>query len=145
MLRSLFLLIAAISFGLGISLPLVRLEKLYFFTETPSLITVIAGLWNDGSMGLSMVIALFSIVFPIAKLYSAFHATLNERALPGWITMLGKWSLMDVLLVAIIIFAAKTSGLATAFAQPGIWFYMASTIFSALAMSKVVRSASLPR
>ena len=134
-----FLLSAAISFGLGISLPLVRLEKLYFFTETPSLINVIAGLWDDGNFALSAVIALFSIVFPITKLFSAFHATLNARQLPNWITVLGKWSLMDVLLVAILIFAAKTSGFATAFAQPGIWFYMASTIFSAIAVSKFMR------
>lgn len=140
MLRSLFLLIAAVSFGLGISLPLVRLEKLYFFTETPSLIDVISGLWNEGSVALSAVIVLFSIIFPLAKLYSAFHALLKERELPGWIMMLGRWSLMDVLLVAILIFAAKTSGFASAFAQPGIWFYMASTIFSALAVSKLVRS-----
>jgi paraquat-inducible protein A len=140
MLRSLFLLVAAISFGLGISLPLVRLEKLYIFTETPSLLNVISGLWSEGNVVLSAVIVLFSIVFPTAKLYSAFHATLNERELPGWIMMLGKWSLMDVLLVAILVFAAKTSGFATAFAQPGIWFYMASTIFSALAVSKFVRS-----
>ncbi len=81
-------------------------------------------------MLLSVVIVLFSIVFPTAKLYSAFHSMLNERDLPGWIAILGKWSLMDVLLVAILIFAAKTSGLASAFAQPGIWFYMA---FSSMA------------
>ena len=139
MLRSLFLLTAAISFGLGISLPLVRLEKLYFFTETPSLLDVIAGLWVEGNVLLSLVIVLFSIVFPTAKLYSAFHSMLNERDLPGWIAILGKWSLMDVLLVAILIFAAKTSGFASAFAQPGIWFYMASTLFSAIAVSKFLR------
>ncbi|MCP4071627.1 MAG: paraquat-inducible protein A [Hyphomicrobiales bacterium] len=140
MLRSLFLLGAAISFGLGISLPLVRLEKLYFFTETPSLIDVISGLWIEGNNVLSVIVILFSIVFPTAKLYSAFHSALNARDLPGWIAILGKWSLMDVLLVAILIFAAKTSGFASAFAQPGIWFYMASTLFSALAVSKFMRS-----
>ena len=140
MLRSMFLLIAAISFGLGISLPLVRLERLYFFTETPSLINVIAGLWNESNFALSAIIALFSVVFPITKLFTAFHTTLNAGELPNWITVLGKWSLMDVLLVAILIFAAKTSGFASAFAQPGIWFYMASTIFSAIAVSKFMRS-----
>ena len=139
MFRSLFLLIASISFGLGISLPLVRLEKLYFFTETPSLINVISGLWQEGSIALSAIIVLFSIIFPTVKLYTAFYAMLHERALPGWVTMLGKWSLMDVLLVAILIFAAKTSGFASAFAQPGIWFYMASTIFSAISVSKYIR------
>lgn len=139
MIRSLFLLIAAISFGLGIALPLFQLERLYIFSETPSLLDILVGLWRDGSFLLSAVIGLFSIAFPIIKLFSAFHATLNERELPNWIMMLGKWSLMDVLLVAILIFAAKTSGFASAFAQPGIWFYMASTICSAIAVSKYVR------
>ncbi len=139
MLRSLFLLIAAISFGLGISLPLVQMERLYFFTETPSLLDVISGLWSEGNILITIVVAMFSILFPILKLLSAFHATMNERQLPAWVSMLGKWSLVDVMLVAILIFAAKTSGLATAIAQPGIWFYMASAIFSALAVSKFVR------
>ena len=139
MLRSLLLLTASICFGLGICLPLVRLERLYFFTETPSLINMIYGLWNDNNIALSIVVIMFSVVFPFAKLFSAFHSTLNEARLPGWITVLGKWSLMDVLLVAILIFAAKTSGFATAFAQPGIWFYMASTILTAISVSKFVR------
>ncbi len=138
-LRSVFLLIAAISFGLGISLPLVQMERLYFFTETPSLLNVITGLWSEGNILITIVVAMFSILFPILKLLSAFHATMNERKLPAWVSMLGKWSLVDVMLVAILIFAAKTSGLATAIAQPGIWFYMASAIFSALAVSKFVR------
>ncbi len=139
MLRPLFLLIASISFGMGISLPLVRLEKLYFFTEAPSLINVITGLWNEGSFILSAIIVLFSIVFPIAKLYSTFRTMLNDTAMPNWISALGKWSLMDVMLVAILIFAAKTSGFASAFTQPGIWFYMASTIFSSLSVAKFIR------
>ena len=139
MLRSLFLLIAAISFGLGISLPLVRMERLYFFTETPSLLNVITGLWEDGSLLISLIVVVFSILFPVLKLFSAFHAAIHEKELPKWISILGKWSLMDVLLVAILIFAAKTSGLASAVAQPGIWFYMASTIFSALGVSRFVR------
>ena len=144
MLRSLCLLIAAISFGLGISLPLVRFERLYVFSDTPSLIDVMIGVWKSGDIALTLVIALFSILFPIAKLFTAFHSTLNERELPSWIAALGKWSLMDVLLVAIVIFAAKTSGFASAFTQPGIWFYMSSTIFTAIGVSKFVRPATSP-
>ena len=139
MLRPLFLLIASISFGMGITLPLVKLEKLYFFTEAPSLIDVVIGLWNEGSFTLSTIIVLFSIIFPVAKLYSTFRTMLSDEELPSWIAALGKWSLMDVLLVAILIFAAKTNGFASAYTQPGIWFYMASTIFSSLSVTKFAR------
>jgi paraquat-inducible protein A len=44
-----------------------------------------------------------------------------------------KWSMMDVLLVALVIFAAKTSGLADAFTQPGLWFYATSVATAAIA------------
>ena len=67
-LRPILLLAAAISFGLGITLPLIRLEKLYFFTETPSLIGVVAGLWNQGDMALAALVAAFSLVFPVVKM-----------------------------------------------------------------------------
>ena len=38
-----------------------------------------------------------------------------------------------VLLVALVVFAAKTSGLATAISQPGIWFYALSVVALAVA------------
>lgn len=132
-LRPFLLLIAAIGFGLGIALPLVRFEKLYFFSETPSLLGIIAGLWKDGSGGLAIVVALFSLVFPVLKMAAAFRAAFDGGELPGWAGLLSKWSMMDVLLVALVVFGAKTSGLATAVSQPGIWFYGMSAVLLAVA------------
>ena len=36
--------------------------------------------------------------------------------------------MMDVMLVALVIVAAKTSGVADAFTQPGLWFYAGSAL-----------------
>jgi paraquat-inducible protein A len=33
--------------------------------------------------------------------------------------------------VALVVFAAKTSGLATAFTKPGLWFFAASVLLTA--------------
>ena len=132
-LRPILLLAAAISFGLGISLPLIRLERLYFFTETPSLLGLVAGLWVGGDAALAAVVAAFSLVFPVVKMATVFEAAFGSGRFPAWAGVLSKWSMMDVLLVAIVIFGAKTSGFATAVSQPGIWFYAASTLLTALA------------
>jgi len=132
-LRPYLLLASAVFFGLGISLPLVRFEKLYFFSETPSLMGIVGGLWTDGSAALAIVVGLFSLLFPIVKMGVAFKSAINDDALPKWASILSKWSMMDVLLVAIVIFAAKTSGLATAISQPGIWFYGLSAVLLAIA------------
>ncbi|MCG6856886.1 MAG: paraquat-inducible protein A [Salaquimonas sp.] len=139
-LRPVLLLLAAISFGLGISLPLIRLEKLYFFTETPSLIGVVAGLWNGGDIALAGLVAAFSLVFPVVKMATVYEAAFGSGRFPAWAGVLSKWSMMDVLLVAILIFAAKTSGLASAVSQPGIWFYGVSTVLTAFAAGGISRA-----
>lgn len=127
------LLLSAICFGLGVSLPLVQFEKLFFFKETPSLLGVVHGLWVQGDLGLAAVVALFSLVFPVVKLFTVYEAAFGAGRFPAWAGALSKWSMMDVLLVAILVFAAKTSGLATAVSQPGIWLYGLSTIAAAVA------------
>ena len=135
----LFLVASAFSLALGLVLPLVRFEKLYFFSETPSLIGIVTSLWSQGSPALALVIALLSIVFPIAKLIGiAVEATApspggrQDRAVARLLPILGKWSMMDVMLVALVIVAAKTSGMATAFTQPGLWFYAASAVMTGI-------------
>lgn len=139
------LLGAALAFPLGLTLPLMRLEKFFVFEETPSLIAVVTGLWDAGDALLAAVIGIFSIVFPVTKLFVLFligFGTLPVRRLV-WLSALGKWSMMDVMLVAIVVFAAKTSGMASAVALPGIWFFGAATLLSAgaaLAIEKTMRA-----
>ena len=48
--------------------------------------------------------------------------------------------MLDVVLVALVIFAAKTSGLATAFTKPGLWFFAASVVLTATASAFVKRA-----
>ncbi len=132
---SLSLVCAGIAFGLGITLPLVHFEKFYFFSESPSLIELIAGLWSEGDIGLAVLVAIFSIISPFMKMLIVFHAATDRstRSFPRWLSYLSKWSMMDVLLVALIIFGAKTSGIATAISQPGIWFYASAAVLSVIA------------
>ena len=129
------LAIAAFCFGLGITQPLVSLDKLLFFTETPSLKTIIEGLWQQGEGVLALVILAFSVILPALKivlLHVAAYRGKKSRSL-ALLSVASKWSMMDVLLVALVIFSAKTSGLATASAMPGIWFYGTATLASVLA------------
>lgn len=131
--RPILLLVASIAFGLGISLPLIRFEKFFIFEETPSLLDVVWGLWEQDNPGLAVLVGLFSLVFPVIKLFTIFESALGSGRFPAWAGILSKWSMMDVLLVAILIFAAKTSGVAAAVSQPGVWFYALSSIATACA------------
>lgn len=137
-----FLLFAAsVCFTLGIVLPLIRMERLLLFTDEPSLAAMVYGLWAGGDMLLAAVIGLFSVAFPALKLcllhVAAYDRADGHRLLPGWLKALSRWSMLDVVLVALVIFAAKTSGLATASTQAGLWFFAASVILTAAASSLV--------
>ncbi len=122
--------------ALGLTLPLVRFEKLYFFEESPSLVGIIVGLWSEGDWLLALLVALFSAVFPVAKLLVVLHEAVVGRMGQGgaagplsrFIPLLSKWSMMDVLLVALVIVAAKTSGVADAFTQPGFCLFAACAL-----------------
>ena len=129
----LLLFAAAFSLALGLTLPIVRFEKLYFLSETPSLVTLLFSLWEEGDTALAAIVFAFSFVFPVIKLAITFQAAFASGALPRWTGVLAKWSMMDVLLVALVVTAAKTSGFATAMAQPGLWFYAASAVAGAAA------------
>jgi len=137
------LFVATVAFALGVTLPLIRIERLYFFTEEPSLVGIIAALWRGGDPLLAIVIALLSVVFPSVKLLLLHVAAHSGRAahdrLPAWLRGLSNWSMLDVVLVALVIFTAKTSGLATAFTRPGLWFFTLSVVLT-VAVSALLRN-----
>ena len=140
---AILLFVATICFALAVTQPLIHVERLWIFDEEPSLVEMIASLWQGGEWPLALLIGLFSIVTPAAKLL-LLHiavATDTKRVLPGWFRGLANWSMLDVVLVAIVIFAAKTSGLATAATKPGLWLFAASVVLTAV-ISALVRKLS---
>jgi paraquat-inducible protein A len=144
-LLPLVLFAATFSLALGLVLPLIGVERLFVFADEPSLLDMIAGLWTEGDRALAVLICLFSVVFPSLKLALLHLAAYGGKAwaarIPGWFRMLSNWSMLDVVLVALVIFAAKTSGLADAATRPGLWFFAASALFTAGASALARRDA----
>ncbi|MDB5525837.1 MAG: paraquat-inducible PqiA family protein [Rhizobium sp.] len=126
---------APVLFAFGITLPLVTFEKLYFFEDNPSLIGIVWSLCDNEDYALAGLVALFSILFPFTKMVAiAAEALAAPGSEKGWfaklVPFLSKWSMMDVMLVAIVIAAAKTSGLANAFTEAGLWCYAGSALMT---------------
>ncbi|WP_051540950.1 paraquat-inducible protein A [Ahrensia sp. 13_GOM-1096m] len=145
-LAGLLITIAAFCFALGTTLPLLQMERLFFLTDRPSLFAIVNGLFSSGDIALGLLVGGVSLAFPATKLL-ALAGMLSAKNLNQitahragtWLGIISKWSMLDVLLVALTIFAAKTSGLAAAISQPGLWFFAASTLTSAIAASIVKR------
>lgn len=146
---ALLIIFAAFTLALGISQPLLVMERLFFLEDTPSLIDIVAGLANTGDWLLAAIVAIVSILFPMAKLVFIQRLLVQPHADAAeddrwhrWLGFMSKWSMMDVVLVALAIFAAKTSGLATALSQAGLWFYAASAISGAIASNLLSRQGN---
>ncbi|KZM52187.1 paraquat-inducible protein A [Labrenzia sp. OB1] len=139
---ALLLPVSTFSFALGLTQPLMLFERLYFLEDRPSLVEMIVSLWREDETVLAAVVALFSIGFPAAKIMLTHVAVMTggkSRSL-SLLSMVSKWSMLDVMLVALVLFAAKTSGLASATILPGLWFYAAATLTTAVAASLCARA-----
>ena len=125
-LPALVVAVAIICLVLGLTLPSLQFHRLFFLSEEHSLLGVVLGV--------------FSVVFPGLKLLVL--ARLAVGRVTGWngwekaaglAHAFGRWSMLDVVLIALVVFAIKRSGLADAAALPGIWFFAASAALSIFA------------
>jgi len=135
---------AAVCLVLGLTLPVMKLTRLYFWTDTPSILSILSALWESGETFLAGVIFVFSIVFPALKLlYIAMAGTLttfDPARRSHWlkrVEWLGKWSMLDVLVLALLVFYAKAIGFAGAVSLPGVYFFAASVVLTMIAYSLI--------
>ncbi len=139
-LLSLAILAAAVCLALGVSLPIIKLTKYVFWTTEHSLLSTVHALIRDGQHFLGGTILLFSIVFPILKLlYLLLVSTLpaseirrQSRRLKA-LEWLGKWSMHDVLVLALTIFFIKSQGVYDAASLMGVYFFTAAVMLMILA------------
>jgi paraquat-inducible protein A len=142
---------ATVCLVLGLTLPIVRLTRFYLWTDVRSMISILEELYAQKEMFLAGVIGLFSVVFPAIKLlyllglYSARNVSPERRSrLLRHMSWLGKWSMLDVLVLALLIFYAKSTGIADAVSMPGIYMFAAAVVLTMLAYGIVEYDAEQP-
>ena len=125
---------------LGVTQPAIQLTKLYLWTDQHSILSAIYALYLDNEYFLAGLIFLFSVVIPSLKLIYLLvvstlatpHPSMRERAVDR-LESLGKWSMMDVLVLALMVFYINASAIADATALPGIYLYTASVFLTMIA------------
>lgn len=106
-----------------------------------SLLDGIGVLWSAGHSLLAVLILFFTILFPPTKLALTVLAAVPllplaapaRRKLLGLVEALGRWSLLDVLVIAILIVTIKVHGFVSVDAAWGIYAFTLSIILSMLA------------
>lgn len=137
----LLVLTATVMLVLGLALPTIELKELVFKKNTFSILAGIQALVQEKYYFLALIIFVFSIIFPIVKLgilAGSWLLPMTARARQTWIQYLeitGKWSMLDVFVVALMIIITRTSGLIKARPLPGIYWFAGSVILAMLASS----------
>ncbi len=139
-LLSLTILAASVCLALGISLPIIKLTKFGIWSTEHSLLSTVNVLVSEGQTFLGAIVLIFSIILPVAKLlYLLMVSTLppaeivrqNRRLLA--LEWLGKWSMHDVLVLALTIFFVKSHGMYDATSLYGVYFFTAAVLLMILA------------
>lgn len=138
--RRFSLLLLWLALGLlfaGIGLPLISVEKFYIFENQVSLYSGTVGLFSEGEWFIGTLLLCFSIVFPLGKnllLLGLLHGIEGLRArvytVMQLLSVLGKWSMLDVFIVAILVCSVKLGLLANAQVLAGVYCFAVSVLMT---------------
>ena len=104
---------AFVSFWPAILLTILEVEQLGFKSQS-SILSGIIELFRHGSYFVAIVVLLFSIIFPLTKIVLLLELSLlelfkkNQKAFTlRLMETLGRWSMMDVMLLAFLVMLVK--------------------------------------
>ena len=145
------LLASAGLWAAGVWLPILDVTKLFIWEDRIVIWQAIRQLFADGAPVLGAILVVFTLALPLMKLASTGYAFLAlgrdrpTRAQSGlvWIERFGKWSMLDVFVIAVAIFAAKSGWQADAQIQPGLYCFAGFAVLSSALALRVNRLARL--
>jgi len=141
-----FLAAILLCLGGGLLAPIITLEKFYFFENTVSIMSGLLELIDEGQFLLFIIISIFSVVLPVLKLFM-----LNKLLSPkladnesfrkylDWMHHYGKWSMLDVFVVAVLLAAVKLGSVADVQLHYGIYLFAAAVLLTMLVTARVVK------
>jgi paraquat-inducible protein A len=121
-------------------LPLLRIERLGHMQQD-SLLSGVVTLWSDGHWLVGAVVCLFSVLLPPLKLVALLVLSTGravsrhrQRALVyRLVERLGRWGMLDVMLVALLVAMVKLGDLVNIQPGQGLTAFIALVLLSLLA------------
>lgn len=144
--------LAFVFFAVGIFFPFFHVEKFWVFEDAVSVVGGILTLFQEGEYFLFGVLTLFTLVFPLAKLgllsliWMEREQDLQRvRRLHDRVAHLGKWSMLDVFVVAVLIVVMKSAGLAKIHVGTGVYCFTFSVVMTQTASNWISRLLAVRR
>jgi paraquat-inducible protein A len=120
----------------GAVAPLITTERFYFFSNTFSLISGLGQLTANDQFLIAALVTLFSLCIPVLKavvIWIAASGHASSRPLLTLADRLGKWSMLEVFIAALLILALKLGPVVDTELHYGAWLLAGSVLLSGLA------------
>jgi paraquat-inducible protein A len=125
--------------------PIITLNKFVLIENTFSVFSGAIELLAEGKFFLFIIITGFSIVLPLLKICVLFKLlsvkgnskkTLDKYL--HWMHLYGKWSMLDVFIVAVLVVAVKLGAVASVEMRFGLYLFAAAVILTMYVTARVV-------
>jgi paraquat-inducible protein A len=147
-----YIWIASFLLFMGLLAPIITLSKFVLIQNTFSVLSGLIELLKEGQVFLFLVIAGFSVVLPILKLRVLYILVSKSELMQKkvkkqlhWMHLYGKWSMLDVFVVAVLVAAVKLGAIADVEMRFGLYAFGASVLLTMLITSRIVDLATQPK
>lgn len=142
------LVLALVLLAAGIVLPSLTVRTFAVLRNSVSILSGLIVLWDDDQYFLFLVLLVFSVLFPTVKLLFGLWVWFVAGAAHGRavrrMEALAKWSMLDVLVIAIVVAALNVTVISGVFVHAGLYLFTASVVLSKLALARIGRIARAP-
>ena len=140
------LVLSSILLGIGLVTPMLTISQFVFIRNSFSVVSGVYELLRNGQFLLFLVIAAFSIGLPILKLLVLFRlvspSTDNGPATQRYLRLMheyGRWAMLDVLVVAILVVTVKLGAIASIEVHYGLYTFGAAVLLIMFVTNRVVK------
>jgi paraquat-inducible protein A len=134
-------------------IPTMTVERVPWVWSTKfSIWRVVEGLYGDKEYFICAVIVVFTMVFPIVKLLAGLWIWARVDALSAgarravaFVGVLGKWSMLDVFVVALLVAAIQVSIITNVAIHAGIYVFTGAVLASIALLHFLERALAQPK
>ena len=140
------LLLATGLLAAGVNTPMLTISQFIVMKTSFSVVSGIYQLLINGQILLFLLVALFSLVLPVFKIFLLFRILSVKHGNPivigRYLHLMheyGRWSMLDVLVVAVLIVAVKLGTVASIEIHFGLYVFAAAVLLIMYITNRVVK------
>lgn len=133
----------------GLLMPLLSVQQFWIWSDSISIVGGVWQLFTAGQYALFVIVGTFSICLPFAKLLLLIRIVMSRapRSHPLLQTLLrrlhdwGRWAMLDVLVVAVLIVVVKSGAAVQVQAELGLYLFSVAVLLIMFLTGRVRRFA----